>query len=142
MLRYPVNLLLEDDGRFRVEFPDASGAITFGENRAEALQRAMDALESWFMILIGEREAIPMPSRIKRRQGSVELPILAELKVRLYMEMRSQRVGKAELARRLRCHLPQIDRLLDLRHASRLDQLEAALAVLGKRVRVDVEAAA
>ena len=48
--------------------------------------------------------------------------------------MRAQRVGKAELGRRLNCHLPQIDRLLDLGHDSRLDQLEAALAALGKRL--------
>jgi antitoxin HicB len=40
--------------------------------------------------------------------------------------MRAGKIGKAELARRLHCHLPQIDRLLDLNHASRLDQLEAA----------------
>jgi len=31
--------------------------------------------------------------------------------------MRAARVRKAELARRLIWHLPQVDRLLDLRHA-------------------------
>lgn len=42
------------------------------------------------------------------------------------------RVRKADLARQLGWHGPQIHRLLDLDHASRLDQIEAALAVLGK----------
>jgi antitoxin HicB len=56
--------------------------------------------------------------------------------------MRSQGVGKAELARRLNCHLPQIDRLLDLRHASRLDQIEAAFAALKKRLSIEVRDAA
>lgn len=37
------------------------------------------------------------------------------------------------MARRLNCHLPQVDRLLDLLHASRLDQFEAAFRVLGKK---------
>jgi len=56
--------------------------------------------------------------------------------------MRAQRVGKAELARRLNCHLPQIDRLLDLNHSSRLDQIEQAFLMLGKRLEISLEDAA
>jgi antitoxin HicB len=56
--------------------------------------------------------------------------------------MRSAKVGKAELARRLNCHLPQIDRLLDLGHASRLDQIEQAFLALGKRLTLSLEDAA
>jgi hypothetical protein len=33
----------------------------------------------------------------------------------------------------------QVDRLLDLRHRSRLDQIEEALAVLHKRLAVELE---
>jgi antitoxin HicB len=56
--------------------------------------------------------------------------------------MLAAKVGKAALARRLNCHLPQIDRLLDLRHASRLDQLEAAFRALGKQLSVEIREAA
>jgi antitoxin HicB len=49
---------------------------------------------------------------------------------------------KAEIARRLGWHKPQVDRLLDLRHDSRLDQIERAFATLGKRVRITIEDAA
>jgi antitoxin HicB len=56
--------------------------------------------------------------------------------------MRAARVGKAKLARRLNCHLPQVDRLLDLNHASRLDRLEAAFRALGKRLSIVIEDAA
>lgn len=56
--------------------------------------------------------------------------------------MRIARVNKAEPARRLNCHMPQVDRLLDLRHASRLDQMEAAFRALGKQLSVDVRDAA
>lgn len=54
--------------------------------------------------------------------------------VALYEAMRAQGVSKAELARRLGWPVTQTQRLLDLRHASRVDQLEAAFAVLGKRL--------
>jgi antitoxin HicB len=60
----------------------------------------------------------------------------------LYEAMRGQGVGRAELARRLRWHLPQVARVLDLRHASRMEQVEAALAALGLRLIVDLVRAA
>jgi hypothetical protein len=50
--------------------------------------------------------------------------------------------GRAELAQRLRWHLPQVNRVLDLRHASQMEQVEAALAALGCRRIVDVARAA
>lgn len=52
--------------------------------------------------------------------------------------MKDAGVGKAERSRRLGCHLPQVDRILDLRHASKLDQVEAALAALGLEIKVEV----
>jgi antitoxin HicB len=42
----------------------------------------------------------------------------------------------------LNCHLPQIDRLLDLGHASRLDQIELAFLAIGKRLKISLEDAA
>jgi antitoxin HicB len=56
--------------------------------------------------------------------------------------MRILGVGKAELARRLGWHLPQVDRLLNLRHASRLDQLEQAFRILGRQLTINVHEAA
>ena len=56
--------------------------------------------------------------------------------------MRADGVGKAALARRLGVALPQIDRLLDPRHASRLDAIERALAALGRSLMIVVRAPA
>jgi len=39
-------------------------------------------------------------------------------KTALYDAMREEGVGRAELVRRLRCHLPEVSRLFDLRYAS------------------------
>ena len=83
-----------------------------------------------------------MPRRPKRGQRYVMLPALTEAKIELYRQMRAAGVGKAELARRLHCHLPQIDRLLDLNHGSRLDQIEQALLAVGKRLTISIEDAA
>jgi antitoxin HicB len=142
MLRYPVQLAVDDTGTVSVSFPDVPEAHTFGEDESEALARAVDALETAFSMYVDARQAIPAPSRLKRRQKAVALPVLTEAKLALYEAMRSGRVGKAELARRLNWHLPQVDRLLDLMHASRLDQIEDAFRALGLRLNISVERAA
>ena len=67
------------------------------------------------------------------------VPALTATKVSLYTLMRERHVGKTELARRLNWHMPQVDRVVDVRHASRLDQLETAFSALGKRIVVTVE---
>lgn len=140
MLRYPVRLEREGN-KILVSLPDVPGAHTFGADRDEALARAVDALETMLMGMIADREDIPMPSLVKRGPF-VELPALTEAKVLLYRAMRSLNVGKAELARRLGWHMPQVDRLLDLRHASRLDQLEQAFRALGKQLTIEIREAA
>jgi antitoxin HicB len=142
MLRYRVELVPEKTGAVSVSFPDVPEAHTFGEDESEALLRAVDALETALSMYVDSRQPIPAPSPVKRRQKSVTLPILTEAKLALYEAMRSARVGKAELARRLNWHLPQVDRLLDLMHASRLDRIEAAFQALGLRLNISVERAA
>ncbi len=52
-----------------------------------------------------------------------DVPALSEAKFKLYAAMRAAGIKKVELARRLKCSPSQVDRLLDILHASRLDQL-------------------
>ena len=61
---------------------------------------------------------------------------LESIKLGVYSEMMAQGIRKAELARRLGWKPPQVDRLFDLGHASRLDQLEAAAKALGRHIEV------
>ena len=132
MLDYPVQL--EDDGDSTlVTAPDFPELTTFGEDRDDALMRAVDALEEAIAARMHTGRDIPDPS-----PGEVRavLPTLTAVKVTLYRAMRSQGVGKAELARRLAWHMPQVDRVLDLQHHSRMDQMDAALGAVGVRLRV------
>ena len=141
MIQYPVKLI-RDGSSTLVSFPDFPGAYTFGDDEDDALVHAVDALESYLMGLIEDHKAIPEPSRARRGQRLIALPALTVAKLELYRQMRASAVGKAELARRLHCHLPQIDRLLNLAHGSRLDQIEHALLAVGKRLTISFEDAA
>jgi antitoxin HicB len=117
-------------------------AITEGDTREEALLRAEDALESAPAMYVAANEPLPQSTPAQSSEAAVPLPALGMAKCALYEAMREQGVGRAELARRLRWHLPQVSRVLDLRHASKMEQVETALAALGLRPIVDVARAA
>jgi antitoxin HicB len=140
--KYPVKLTPDDNGTLVVTFPDVPEAITFGENRQDALKRAAEALEAALSIYIDKNVDIPKPSPAKsRRTAFIGLSALANAKVSLYRAMRRAGVTRAELARQLGWQKSQIGRLLDLNHDSRLDQIEQALAALGKRLEIRVTTA-
>lgn len=137
MFDYPV-ILTPDDGTVLVTFPDVPEAITFGADTDEALLQAVDALESALSFYVDDRKPLPVPSKAKRGQKTVRPSALECAKLGVYRAMTEQGIKKAELARRLGWHMPQVDRLFDLRHASRLDQIEAAARALGRHIEVSV----
>ena len=137
-LTYPVILREDDNKTYLVRFPDFPEAITYGDTKDEALERAVDALATAIDAYIADRRDIPEPSTPKAKQPSVTLPLLMGTKVALYQSMRTQGVGKAELARRLDVHLPQVDRLLDVRHSSQLSQIESAFEAIGQTIDMEI----
>lgn len=137
MFDYPVTLT-PDDGTVLVTFADVPEAITFGADEEEALLQAVDALESALSFYVGDRKPLPTPSQPQPGQPTVRPSALECAKLGVYQAMIEQGVRKAELARRLGWHMPQVDRLLDLNHASRFEHIEAAARALGRRVEVRV----
>ena len=48
-----------------------------------------------------------------------------------------QNVRPAELAKRLKISKQEVNRLTDLKHATKIDRIDAALRALGKRLILD-----
>lgn len=138
MLTYPFSLTPDTNDTFLVQFPDIPEAITVAKDEDEAMVNGLEALEAAIEIYFDEKRVVPKPSKAKRGQLSITLPALVTAKVLLANELVSQGVRKAELARRLNVHMPQVDRLIDLRHSSKLENIEAAFHSLGKNLEVRV----
>ena len=132
MLTYPIHLE-EDEGTVMVTSPDFPELTTFGDDPDDALMHAVEALEEAMAGRIHAGQDIPSPTQ---GEAHVGLPTLTAVKVILYQGMRDDGVGKAELARRLGWHLPQVDRVLDIQHHSRMDQMDAALSVIDRELHV------
>lgn len=141
MLIYPVKLTPDDNGTLLVTFPDVPEAVTFGDDEAEALLRAEDALLVMLSAYMDDHQPIPEPSPLDGRPG-VALKVVAAGKVALHNTLLATGKRKADLARMLNLAPTLVDRLLSLHHKSRIEQIETALAVLGKRLVVDVREAA
>lgn len=137
---FPV-VFTRDGDAILVTCPDLPEVTSFGEDEADALLRARGAVEEALAARIARRDDIPAPSAMKDTPV-VMLDTNAALKVLLWRVMRQQHVRKADLARRLGWHAPQVDRLFDLNHVSRTDLLDRAFAALDRHVLVTIDDAA
>jgi antitoxin HicB len=124
-----------------VQFIDVPEAHTFAPTETDAGgDNALDCLIAALGGYIKRGRAIPEPSPARGRPVVV-LPPLVSAKLALYEAMRAQRITRTELARRLGLQENAIRRLLDLDHRSHIDQVDRALAALGKRLEVRLEPA-
>jgi len=72
----------------------------------------------------------------------IELSAIVSAKTGLYLAFQHSGLTKTAFAHRLGIPKSNVDRLFDFRNHTRLDQLEAAFAALGKQLAVDVRDAA
>lgn len=138
MLNYPVTLVPDDNGTFLVGFPDFPEANSVGDDKEDALANAVDALETALSIYFDERRPVPLPSAASAGDAVVALPALETAKVLIWNEMFERKLRKADLARMLNVHTPQVDRLFDLGHSSKIEFVEQAAKALGKTLNVSL----
>ena len=135
MLEYPIKLTKDDNDTVLATSPDFPELTTFGDDNDDALLHAVDALEEAIAARMAHHMGIPEPS--KRGKYRVPLPTQTAIKVLLYQAMMEEGLTKAQLARTLNWHGPQMDRLLNLNHSSRLEHVDAAFSALGRRVAIE-----
>lgn len=126
---YPVRLKADHaDGGYVVTCRDLPEVITQGDSISEALREASDCLDEAIHARMATGRDIPPPSRPRRGERQVALPVVSALKAALYSAVRESHLSKRELARRM----------LDPAHPSKVAALERALFALGKQVQVSV----
>ena len=139
---YPCNLAPEEDGGFSVSFPDVPEALTCGNDRAEALTMAEDALTVALGAYVANREDIPVPSVSIAGQELIAVPATTAAKLALYTAMRRQNISKVALAERLNLSEGTVRKLLDLDHRSQIGNVERALRAVGRSLVVGDRSAA
>ncbi|MCX6595243.1 MAG: type II toxin-antitoxin system HicB family antitoxin [Acidobacteria bacterium] len=130
------------DGGFVISFPGLGG-YSQGDTEEEGRAMALDLLRTLLHDRMKRGEEV-LPGKVIRgsRYRLIALPVLEAAKVELYCALRASGLRKVDLARRMGIAKGNVDRLFDLRHASRMEQIEAAYSALGLQLRVVVEKAA
>lgn len=124
---------------FVVRFADLPEAITQGEDEADAISQATDALDEAIAARMKRGDDIPSPSAVLAGQHLIPVPALTATKAALYLAMRQQHISKVALAGMLQANEKEVRRLLDPHHGSKLPAIEGALLKVGKRLRIVVE---
>ena len=132
---YPYELTAQPEGSFIVRFPDIPEAITQGETEDEAARMAEDALVTALSFYTDDSEPAPHPSPARGRRVA-HVPPLVAAKLLLHDAMITAGVSNVDLARRLGVDEKVARRLRDPLHKSRIDRVDKALRVLGKRIEV------
>lgn len=132
-MKYPAAITYEArNSSYFVTFRDIPEATTQGDNKAEALTLAQDALAIAMELYLADNRPVPMPSEAKAGEEWVTLPLSVWSKVLLLNAMLEGHVTQAELARRMRLKPQQITRIVNLDHVTKIDTLAEAFRALGK----------
>ncbi len=139
---YPFALMEQSDGSYLITFPDVPEAVTDIETKDETLSETIDCLIAALGGYINEGRDIPNPSIPEAGQETVIVPPLVSAKLALYKAICEEKITYTTLGEMLGLNKDAIGRLVDLDHRSHIEQVNAALTFLGKRLVVEVQDAA
>ena len=143
-MKFPALFDPAEEGGFVITFPDWDWGVTQGEDEADALDMAQDALITMIAHCVRHGKPVPPPSSQPkgRKYRMIELPAKVALKTELYIAFKASGIAKTVLAQKLGIPKTHVDRLFDFKNHTRLEQIEAAFHALGKGLTIDVRDAA
>ncbi|WP_431225560.1 hypothetical protein ACQ86O_13170 [Serratia sp. L9] len=119
------------------DFPQQQAACY---KREDVELEAQESLMTAIAIDMEEGRPVPTPSALQADEIAIPLPVLVRLKLELHNQMLIAGTSKAVLARQMGLNGAQIDRLLDVAYASKVEALEQALFLLGFEVHTQIVA--
>lgn len=125
-----------DSGGYVVTFRDIPEAITQGDSLEEARAAALDALVTAMDFYFEDSRPVPQPSKARRDEELIELPLSIAAKVLLLNEMAAQQLRPADLAKSMHVRPQEVTRIMDLHHATKIDTMAQAFAAMGKQLEL------
>lgn len=135
---YPARVESNNEGGFIARFLDVPEAMTEAWDLEELKNNARDALISAIDFYIEDRRAFPVGSTAKSGDIAIELPASVVAKILLLNTMVQSNVRPADLARKMNIKPQEVTRLTDIRHATKIDTIQAALRALGRELILEI----
>jgi antitoxin HicB len=132
-----------EEGGFVITIPDFGWGVSQGDTEAEAREMAAALLQTLVQEHIRKRGRPAAPNQTSGKEIPVHRPLGATRhEGRAVYGLPRFRPAKGRVGAPPRYPKTTVDRLFDLDNHTRLDQIEAAFSVLGKRLLVEVADAA
>ena len=135
---YPAKFT-QEDGAYIVTFRDVPESITQGGNFEEAMFLAEDVLICGLEFYFENDKPIPLPSDPQADEIMVYLSDIVYVKALLHNARLETEMSKAELARFMDVRPPEMQRILDPRHNTKLDTISRMLSKLGRPLKLSIE---
>lgn len=135
---YPAELTPNGKGGFVVTFPDVPEAITEIMDESELEETATDCLVTAVDFYIEDHRPFPAPSKKKKNQVIIQLPVSISAKILLLNTMIANNIRPVDLARRMGIKPQEVNRIIDTGHTTKIDTIAKALSVLGKNLQLSI----
>ena len=138
MYSYPSLLRDNKEGGYIVSFRDVPEAITEIWSMDELQDTAVDALVTVLEMYFEKNRVFPEPSKPKKNEVMVALPLIVVAKMLLLNVMVSSNIRPCDLARKMHIKPQEVNRIIDLQHKTKLDTIDSAMRALGKSLQLTV----
>lgn len=138
MKKYPVKLTDNRQGGFMLEFRDLPEVNTEIWDVSELQSVGTDALVTALDICFELNRRFPEPSEPREGELTVDLPFSVAVKMLLLNTMVAGSIRPCDLARRMKVTPQEVNRIVNLRHTTKIDTLEKAFKALGKELKLSL----
>lgn len=137
-MKFPALFALAPEGGYTVTFRDVPEAITEGDTLQEAQAMALDALVTAMAFYVDGGRPVPAPSKAKAGERLVALPASVAAKVHLLNARLASKMKTVDVARAMGIKPQELARVYDLKHATKIDTVAAALQAMGYELELGV----
>lgn len=137
-MKFPALFDPAPEGGFTVTFRDVPEAITEGDTLEEAEAMALDALVTAMEFYFDDGRPVPAPSKAKAGERVVALPASVVAKVHLLNARLASKMKSVDVARAMGIKPQELARVYDLKHATKIDTVAAALLAMGYELQLAI----
>ena len=131
--------LKAEDGTDIIKCRDIPELLSWPADGESKESWARYAVEDCIAFMMKDGIKVPYASPAQAGEFVVELTPTEEVKILLHNEMIEANIGRSTLATKTGLSLPEVTRLLNLKHRTKIDSLALALNSLGKKLNLSVQ---
>ncbi len=136
---FPCQFIKVEDGTIIIKCRDLPELLSWPDKGESVETWAKHAVMDTLAFRIKDGLKVPYASKAKKGEFVVQLTPTEEAKILLHNEMLSAGVSRTALAQKAELSLPEVTRLLNLKHNTKIDSIASALNSLDRKFSLTVE---